>query len=114
MNLYNTYPPHINNGPTSYRRQYDYLHSAVKINSRIIGNRVEAYVYIDYKSMNNYKKVSGLQVATWGNEGLHGGMNVGNNTPHVWDYTIDETINNGELLRMAIDYLRSKGFTVKV
>lgn len=75
---------------------------------------MEAYVYIDYKSMNNYKKVSGLQVATWGNEGLHGGMNVGNNTPHVWDYTIDETINNGELLRMAIDYLRSKGFTVKV
>lgn len=48
--------------PTSYRRQYDFLHSAIKADSRIKGNKVEAYVYIDYNAMNNYRKVSGLQV----------------------------------------------------
>lgn len=105
--FYNSYTP------SSYRRSYDYLHSAIKVDSRIKGNRVEAYVYIDYNSMNNYRKVSGLQVATWGNEGLHGGMDVGENTPHVWDDTMEQNIYNGELLRMAIKYLRSRGFTVK-
>ena len=99
--------------PVSYRRQYDFLHSAIKADSRIKGNKVEAYVYIDYNAMNNYKKVSGLQVVTWANEGLHGGLDVGNNTPHVWDATIDETVNNGELLRLAIEYLKSRGFNVK-
>lgn len=105
--FYNSYTP------TYYQRSYDYLHSAIKVHSRIKGNRVEAYVYIDYNSMNNYKKVSGLQVATWGNEGLHGGMDVRENTPRVWDDTMEQTIYNGELLRMAIKYLRSRGFTVK-
>ena len=104
---YNSYDP------TSYRRQYDFLHSAIKADSRIKGNKVEAYVYIDYNAMNNYRKVSGLQVVTWANEGLHGGLDVGNNTPHVWDATIDETVNNGELLRLAIEYLKSRGFNVK-
>ena len=104
---YNSYDP------TSYRRQYDFLHSAIKADSRIKGNKVEAYVYIDYNAMNNYKKVSGLQVVTWANEGRQGGLGVGNNTPHVWDATIDETVNNGELLRLAIEYLKSRGFNVK-
>ena len=104
---YNSYDP------TSYRRQYDFLHSAIKADSRVKGNKVEAYVYIDYNAMNNYRKVSGLQVVTWANEGLHGGLDVGNNTPHVWDATIDETVNNGKLLRLAIEYLKSKGFNVK-
>ena len=104
---YNSYDP------TSYRRQYDFLHSAIKADSRVKGNKVEAYVYIDYYAMNNYRKVSGLQVVTWANEGLHGGLDVGNNTPHVWDATIDETVNNGELLRLAVEYLKSRGFNVK-
>ena len=104
---YNSYDP------TSYRRQYDFLHSAIKADSRVKGNKVEAYVYIDYNAMNNYRKVSGLQVVTWANEGLHGGLDVGNNTPHVCDATIDETVNNGELLRLAVEYLKSRGFNVK-
>lgn len=99
--------------PVSYRRTYDYLHSAIKVGSRIKGNRAEAYVYIDYASMDNYKKVSGLQVATWGNEGLHGGMALGEDTPHVWDDTIAETVMNGELLKAAVQYLRNKGIDVK-
>ena len=105
---YNSYDP------TSYQRQYDFLHSAVKVNSKIRGNKVEAYVYIDYNAMNNYRKVSGLQVVTWANEGLHGGLDVENNTPHVWDATMDETVENGELLKAAIEYLKSKGYSVRV
>lgn len=105
---YNSYDP------TSYQRQYDFLHSAVKVNSKIRGNKVEAYVYIDYNAMNNYRKVSGLQVVTWANEGLHGGLDVGNNTPYVWDATMDETVENGELLKAAIEYLKSKGYSVRV
>lgn len=104
---YNSYDPKY------YRRQYDFLYSAIKVDSRIRGSKVEAFVYIDYNSMNNYRKVSGLQVATWANEGLHGATIEGNNTPHVWDYTMAETVENGELLRLAVDYLRSKGFNVK-
>lgn len=34
--------------------------------------------------MSNYYGVTGQQVATWANEGLHGGKNLATNTPHVW------------------------------
>lgn len=104
---YNSY------NPVSYRRQYDFLRSAVKVEPKIVRGKVIASVYIDYESMDNYYDATGFQVATWANQGLHGGLDVGNNTPHVWNDTLDNTISNGELLRLAISYLRSKGFTVK-
>ena len=47
------------------------------------------------------------------NQGLHGGLNTGSNTPHVWDDTMDNTVNNGELLKLAVEYLRSKGISVR-
>lgn len=99
--------------PISYRRQYDFLRSAVKVKPKQIGNKVVASVYIDYESMDDYK-VTGYQVVDWANQGLHGGLDVGNNTPEVWNDTMDATVNNGELLRLAVAYLRSKGFNVKV
>ena len=105
---YNSYEP------SSYRRQFDFLYSAVKVEPIVKGNKVEACVYIDTDSMDNYYEASGYQVASWANEGLHGGMDVGNNTPKVWDDTMDETVKNGELLRLAVDYLKSKGFSVTV
>ena len=49
----------------------------------------------------------------WADEGKHGGMEV-NHKPHVWRDTMDMTVNNGELLRLAVDYLKSKGFSVRV
>ena len=104
---YNSYDP------LSYRRQYDYLRSAVKVESKIKGNKVVASVYIDTDSMDNYYNATGEQVSAWANQGLHGGLAVGTKTPHVWDDTIDETVNNGELLRLAVEYLRSKGFSVR-
>ena len=104
---YNSYDP------VSYRRQYDYLRSAVKVEPKVVGSKVIASVYIDTDSMNNYYNATGEQVATWGNQGTHGGLNVGSNTPQVWDDTMDETVNNGELLKLAIDYLKSHGISVR-
>lgn len=100
--------------PKSYRRQYDFLRSAVKVESKIKGNKVVASVYIDTDSMDNYYNATGEQVAQWANQGTHGGMVTGSKTPRVWDDTMDSTVNNGELLNLAIEYLRSKGFSVRV
>ena len=61
--------------------------------------------------MNNYENVTGFQVATWANQGLHGGLSV-SHKPHVWDDTIKETINNGTLLKMAVKYWKSRGINV--
>lgn len=104
---YNSYDP------KSYRRQYDYLRSAVKVEPQIKGNKVTASVYIDTESMDNYYNATGYQVASWANQGLHGGLDAGSNTPHVWDDTMKETVDNGELLKLAIEYLKSRGISVR-
>lgn len=98
--------------PTSYQRTKDFLYSAVKTEAKMVGNKCVASVYIDYESMDNYVNVTGYQVATWANTGYHGGLSV-NHKPHVWDDTMDNTINNGSLLKSAIEYLKSNGFSVR-
>lgn len=100
--------------PVSYRRTKDFLFSVVKVEPKIKGNKVIASVYIDTDSMDNYYNATGEQVARWANQGTHGGLDTGGRTPHVWDDTIDETVNNGELLKLAVEYLRSKGFSVRI
>ena len=105
---------YLSYSPNSYRRQYDFLRSAVKVEPKVVRGKVIASVYIDYESMDDYYDASGYQVVNWANEGLHGGLDVGNNTPHVWDDTMEETVKNGELLKSAIAYLKSKGFSVRV
>lgn len=105
---YNSYDP------VSYRRQYDFLRSAVKVEPKVQGNKVIASVYINTDSMDNYYNATGEQVARWAKQGTHGGTVSGNNTPHVWDDTLDETVNNGELLKLAVGYLKSKGFSVRM
>lgn len=97
--------------PVYYHRLQDFLHSAVKVDAHPYKGGVRASVYIDYDSLNGYG-VTGYQVAKWANEGLHGGMEV-DHKPHVWQDTMDETVNNGELLKLAVDYLKSKGFSVR-
>ena len=99
--------------PKSYRRTKDFLYSAVKVEPKIKGNKAIASVYIDTDSMDDYYNATGEQVARWANQGLHGGMATGGKTPRVWDDTLDSTVNNGELLKLAADYLRSKGFSVR-
>ena len=103
---YNSY------SPKSYRRQFDFLRSAVKVKAKMTGNKAVASVYIDTDVMDDYYNATGYEVASMANRGLHGGLDTGSGTPHVWDDTIDETVNNGELLRLAVDYLKSKGFSV--
>ncbi|MDE7273411.1 MAG: hypothetical protein K2N95_10185 [Lachnospiraceae bacterium] len=104
---YNSYDP------KSYSRQFDFLRSAVKVEPKVIGNKVTAAVSIDEDYMDNYYNATGHQVASWANQGLHGGLDAGNNTPHVWDDTMKATIENDELLKLAMDYLKSKGFSVR-
>ena len=98
--------------PDSYQRTKDFLYSAVKVDARPYKNGARASVYIDYDSMNNYVNATGYEVARWANEGLHGGIAT-SHEPHVWDDTMDETVNNGELLKLAIQYLKSKGISVR-
>ena len=99
--------------PVYYRRLYDFLHSVIRTEAKVVGNKVVASVYIDTNSMNNYYNATGEQIARWANQGTHGGTIRGNNTPHVWDDTMRETIENGELLKLAVEYLKSKGFSVR-
>ncbi len=99
--------------PSSYQRSKDFLFSAVKVDAHPYNGGVLAGVYIDMDAMNSYRNVSGYQVAKWANEGLHGGMKT-DHKPHVWDDTMRETVENGELLRLAADYLKSKGFSVRI
>lgn len=98
--------------PSSYRRTKDFLYSAVKVEARSYRGGAKAVVYIDYESMDNYVNATGFQVATWANTGLHGGLSV-SHKPHVWDDTLENTIDNGSLLQLAIQYLRSQGFSVR-
>lgn len=98
--------------PSSYRRTQDFLRSAVKVDAKPYKNGAKASVYIDYDSMDSYVNATGFQVAEWANTGLHGGLSV-NHKPHVWDDTMDNTINNGSLLQLAIQYLRSQGISVR-
>lgn len=103
---YNSY------SPVYYRRQYDFLRSAIKVEPKVKGNKVVASVYIDTDHLDNYYNATGEEVASWANQGLHGGTVEGNNTPHVWDDTVKNTVGNGELLRLAVGYLKSKGIPV--
>lgn len=99
--------------PQYYQRQYDFLHSAIKVNAKVIRNQIVAYVYIDTDFMSQYYQASGIQVATWANQGLHGGQELGINTPHVWDDTMIDMVENDVLLNDAIAYLKNKGFMVR-
>ena len=96
----------------AYQRTKDFLYSAVKVEAKPYKDGVKASVYIDYDSLTGYRNVTGYQVAKWANEGLHGGLEV-SHKPHVWDNTINSTINNNSLLELAIEYLKSQGISVR-
>ena len=74
---------------------------------------VRLFVYIDYNSIDDYVNAAGFQVAEWADTSLHGGMEE-KHKPHVWRDTINETVSNGSLLDMAVQYLRSQGIAVQV
>lgn len=98
--------------PDSYRRTEAFLRSAVKVDAYPDKGGIRASVYIDYNSMNDYVNATGYQVAEWANTGMHGGLSV-SHKPRVWDNTVDETINNGSLLQLAMQYLKSQGIQAR-
>lgn len=98
--------------PLRYERTKQLLFSAVKVEAQPYHSGYRAVVYINTDSL-DYNKMSGYQVADWANQGLHGGLNTGDDTPRIWDDTIKENIEDGQLLLLAKDYLRKAGFTVK-
>ena len=98
--------------PESYRRTKDFLYSAVKVKAKPCKGGAKASVYIDYESMDNYVYATGYDVAAWANSGVHGGLDV-SHKPHVWDDTMKNTIDNGSLLQLAVEYLKSKGISVR-
>lgn len=69
----------------------------------MVGNKCVASVYIDTDYMDNYVNATGFQVATWANEGLHGGLEV-SHKPHGWNDTMENTINNGNDICQALQY----------
>lgn len=116
-NVYETLNYYLNDyytgwTPESYSRTEAFLRSAVKVDAKPYKGGAKASVYIDYDAMDDYVNATGYQVATWANKGLHGGLSV-NHKPHVWNDTIDNTINNGNLLKLAIEYLKSQGISVR-
>ena len=99
--------------PDSYRWTFAFLRSAVKADAKPYSNGVRLFVYIDYNSIDDYVNAAGFQVAEWADTSLHGGMEE-KHKPHVWRDTINETVSNGSLLDMAVQYLRSQGIAVQV
>lgn len=98
--------------PESYRRTEAFLRSAVKVDAYPDKGGARACVYIDYDSMDDYVDTTGYQVTQWADQGLHGGLSV-NHKPHVWQDTMDATINNRSLVELAVKYLRSQGIPVR-
>lgn len=98
--------------PESYQRTEEFLRSAVKVDAKPYKGGIKASVYIDYDSMDSYVNATGYQVAVWADTELHGGLSV-SHKPRVWRDTMDETIDNGSLLQLAVQYLKSQGISVK-
>lgn len=94
------------------QKTQEFLKSTVKVDAKPYKSGAKASVYLDYESLDDYVNATGYQVATWANEGFHGGLSV-NHKPHVWDNTMDKTINNGSLLKAAMEYLKSQGISVR-
>lgn len=99
--------------PDGYKRTEAFLRSAVKVEARPYKGGVRAMVYIDYDSLDEYVNATGFQVVEWADTGYHGGLSV-DHKPHVWADTMDNTVNNGTLLELAVQYLASRGIPVKV
>ena len=102
--------------PSHYKREYQFYKSCIKTKPKWNGNTVEVEVYIDYNSMvYKPKKVdqerpSGRQIVDWAAEGLHGGLDVGDDA-RFWEDSMEE-IDKGWVLADIANILKTKGFTV--
>lgn len=102
--------------PAKYEREYQFYRSCIKTKPQWVGNEVKVVVYIDYNSMiykpkkEGQERPSGKQVVDWASEGLHGGLDVGDDH-RFWDEAMDE-IDKGTVFADIATTLKSHGFTV--
>lgn len=108
MLYYNNYTPKSN----GYIRTYQFLESCIR--SKVIkeGNGYYVMVYIDTANL-DYEEATGEQVVDWANQGLHGGMDVGDNV-RFWDESMDMLINKGYLVKLFSEYLKKNGLKVTI
>lgn len=106
--------------PKRYKRTYQFLNSCVKTDVEWHGNTAQVVVYIDFSKMKHdpsvsklaYKTATGLDVVNWANQGLHGGLNVGDDHK-FWDESIDE-IDALKIMYEIADRIRQSGIKVKI
>lgn len=102
--------------PDEYDREYQFFRSCIKTQPKWTGNTVEVVVYVDYNSMNYKRKKegqerpSGKQVVDWASQGLHGGLDVGDDYM-FWEDSMNK-IDHGKVFSDIIAALRAHGFSV--
>jgi len=105
MLYYNNY------SPLYYQRTYQFLDSCIRSDVIKEGNGYYVMIYIDTANL-DYEDATGEQVVNWANQGLHGGMDVGDKDK-FWDDSI-EMLNKGYLIKLFGDYIKKNGFKVTI
>ena len=108
MLYYNNYTPKSN----GYVRTYQFLDSCVRSDVIKEGNGYYVMVYIDTANL-DYEDATGEQVVGYASKGLHGGLDVGDDT-RFWDESMDMLINKGYLVKLFSEYLKKNGLKVTV
>lgn len=102
--------------PALYKREYQFYRSCIKTQPKWTGNTVEVVVYVDYNSMvyrsrkEGQARPSGKQVVDWASQGLHGGLDVGDDYM-FWEDSMNK-IDKGAAFDDIISALQAHGFTV--
>lgn len=104
--------------PSAYERTWKFLNSLIKTDVKINGNEIECYVrldeaYLNYKypiSASYRQAVSGKDVATWANMGLHGGYTEGD--VNFWDDALAEYGLSYGFMSDLKTYLQKAGFKI--
>lgn len=105
---------HYYNGftPQWYNRTMKFLASAIRIKPQCVNGQCVGAVCMN----TNFIYKSGMPadvIMEWANEGLHGGLDVGDDSK-FWDDTMRVLVMEKILIRTAKECLRKAGFTVEV
>lgn len=101
--------------PIEYQRNYKFLKSCVRTQTKNTGGKITASVYIDTDNF-SYGDITGLEVATWANRGIHGNPQThgvkGNDGVEFWDDAIDMMKDYQMVQTNFIEYLKKNGINV--
>ena len=100
--------------PKVYQRTYQFLNSCARINTTNIGGIIKATVLIDTST--DYGDVTGLEVANWANQGIHGNPETygrrGYTRLEFWNAPM-EVIKYYQMVQTNfIEYLKNNGLNV--